>query len=294
MTTETDPVSGALDMARSSTPSAATGADSAQPEAAPAGGGQSAAGAARSARSWAQPVDRLKTQGTPDDAFAANLDGRHVVSPLQGFGQLWQRTYRVRLTGVTAAPADVMATWKANFPQFQPPENRFYPSRSGVQPGEMVYIDSSLMQGPGVSQITEMASGVMIIYSDDVSFTVMTPEGFPVSGWNTFSAFDDDGCVVAQVQGLERATDPIYEFGYRFLGGERKQDMTWTHVLRSLAAHHGVIADVQSWKTCVDPKVQWGNAGNVWHNAAIRTFLYRLAAPLRWLRGGKPAAGPST
>ncbi len=284
MTTHTDPESGAIDLQEGNAPPQAVSRQAAPAQGEPARSGQSEAGAARSASSWAQPVERLQTQGR-DDAFAANLDGKQVVSPLQGFGQLWQRTYRVRLTGVSATPAEVMATWKANFPKFQPPDNRFQASRAGLKPGEIVYIDSSLMQGPGMSQITEMASGVMIIYSDDVSFTVMTPEGFPVSGWNTFSVFEDDGCVVAQVQGLERATDPIYEFGYRFLGGEQKQDMTWSHVLRALAAHHGVIADVQSWKTCVDPKVQWRNAGNVRHNAAIRTFVYRLGAPLRWLRG---------
>jgi len=34
---------------------------------------------------------------------------------------------------------------------------------------------------------------------------VMTPEGHPESGWNTFSAYeDDDGRVVTQVQSLAR------------------------------------------------------------------------------------------
>lgn len=231
--------------------------------------------------SWARPVDRLHTEQAPDSAMAANLDGRQVVSPLQGFGQLWQRTYRVRLTSVQATPAEVMAEWKANFPRFQPPENRFYPTRRGVKPGEMVYIDSSLVETPGMSNMTEVASGVMVIYADDVSFTVMTPEGFPVSGWNTFSVYEEEGAVVAQVQGLERATDPIYEFGYRFMGGEKKQDATWTHVLRALAAHFGISADVQSYKTCVDPRLQWNKAGNVRHNAALRTLFHRITSPLR-------------
>lgn len=246
---------------------------------------------------WARPISRLQTGERPrDDAFAANLDGRQVVSPLQGFGQLWQRTYRVRLTGVQTTPEEVMATWKAHFPSFQPASNRFYPTSAGIKPGHMVYIDSKLMEGPGMSQMTEIASGVLVIYSDPVSFTVMTPEGFPVSGWNTFGAYEEDGAVVAQVQGLERATDPIYEFGYRFLGGERKQDKTWTHVLRSLAAHHGIVAEVQSSKTLVDGQLQWSKAGNVWHNAAIRTMLFRLTWPLRMVRNaviGKPESQKS-
>lgn len=233
---------------------------------------------------WARPITRLQTTERPnDDAFAANLEGRQVVSPLQGFGQLWQRTYRVRLTGLQVTPEEVMAEWKTNFPLFQPEGNRFYPTSAGVKPGHMVYIDSNLIQGPGMSQMTEVASGVMVIYSDAVSFTVMTPEGFPVSGWNTFSAHEEDGAVVAQVQGLERAADPIYEFGYRFLGGERKQDRTWIHVLRSLAAHFGIRAEVQSSKTLVDHNLQWNYAGNVWHNAAIRTLIFRMTNPVRKL-----------
>jgi hypothetical protein len=34
----------------------------------------------------------------------------------------------------------------------------------------------------------------------------------------------------------------------------------------------------------VDPRVQWSEAKNIWHNAAIRTVLYTLAAPFRWVR----------
>ncbi len=36
--------------------------------------------------------------------------------------------------------------------------------------------------------------------------------------------------------------------------------------------------------TCVDPKLQWSQAKNIWHNAAIRSALYATAAPLRWAR----------
>lgn len=246
----------------------------------------STADAARSPETtWARPIDHLHARAAPGGHFAANLDGRLVVNPLQGFGQLWQRTYRVRLAGLNLSPAEVMAEWRANFPSFQPPENRFYAPGAGVKPGEVLFIDSTLVQGAGIGAMTEIASGVMVIYVDDVSFTVMTPQGFPVSGWNTFSTFEEDGSVVAQVQGLERATDPIYEFGYRFLGGEKKQDHTWSHVLRALAAHYGISGEVQAYKSCVDPHLQWGNAGNVVHNAAIRTLFYKLGAPLRWVRG---------
>lgn len=247
---------------------------------------ESADGAAEESREdgaqWAEPVARIHAdEDAPDGAAAANIEGRQVNSPLHGFGQLWQRTYRVRLRGVGVSPAEVMATWKANFPKFQPEENRFTPTRAGVRPGAVVYVDSSLVDAPGMDVVTSMASGVVVIHADDVSFTVMTPEGFPVSGWNTFSTYEEEGDTVAQVQALERATDPFYEFGYRFLGGEKKQDRTWKHVLNALAAHYGVQGEVEFTKTCVDPRLQWKYAGNIWQNAAIRTVFYNLTDPVR-------------
>lgn len=248
----------------------------------------------RSKDSWAPNVERIEADGSPTGAFAVNLDDRMIVSPLQGFGRLWQRTYRVALTGCCLSAPEIMANWKREFPRFQPEQNRFYPTAAGVKPGEMVYIDSSLMPGPGMSALTEIESGVLVIYADEVSFTVMTPEGFPVSGWNTFSVYEDEGAVHAQVQGLERANDPIYEFGYRFLGGEKQQDKTWTYVLRSLANFHGVAAEPTLEKRLIDPRLQWQNAGNIWQNAALRTLLFNLAAPLRWMRGDTPQRGAGT
>lgn len=237
---------------------------------------------------WAKPVEQIDTDEAPPGVITVNVEGRDVVNPTHGFGQLWRRTYRVRLHGVQSTPAQVMAYWKEHFPEFQPEENRFQPTSEGVQPGEMVYIDTKLINAPGIGHLTPMASGVMVIYADDVSFTVMTPEGFPVSGWNTFSVYEDDGGLVAQVQGLERASDPIYEFGYRFMGGERKQDATWKHVLHSLAARYGLDAEVQAVKTCIDPGLQWDKVGNVWNNALIRTTLYKATTPLRrLLRAGR-------
>lgn len=235
-------------------------------------------------RVWAHNIVRIDVIDSPAGAFAANLDDRMVTSPLQGFGQLWRRTYRVRLPGCTLCAAEVMANWKREFARLQPAQNRFHATAAGVTPGAMVYIDSRLMSGLAVSAMTEVESGVMVIYADDVSFTVMTPEGFPVSGWNTFSVHEEEGVLVAQVQGLERANDPIYEFGYRFLGGMKEQDKTWTHVLRALAQYHGIDAEVEAHMQLIDPRLQWSNIGNLWKNAAIRTLLFHLNAPVRWMR----------
>lgn len=109
----------------------------------------------------------------------------------------------------------------------------------------------------------------------------MTPEGHPESGWNTFSAYEEeDGRTVAQVQTLARTNDPIYEIGFR-VAGLTEQERIWTHVLKSLAAHFGVNEPVELEKVCVDPKVQWSQARNVWHNAGACSMLYAMAAPER-------------
>jgi hypothetical protein len=50
-----------------------------------------------------------------------------------------------------------------------------------------------------------------------------------------------------------------------------------------MPAHFGVAGQVQVHKTCLAPQLQWSQVKNVWHNAGIRTTLYILAAPLRWV-----------
>lgn len=231
---------------------------------------------------WARPVERLRVSEVPAGAINLNLEGRQVVSPMQGFGQLWQKTYRIRLSGVKATPAEVMQVWRANFARFQPPENHFHPPSDGIRPGDLMFIDATVPALPGTPNILPVASGVMVLYADDESFTVMTPEGFPESGWNTFSVMEEDGVPVVQIQSMARATDPIYEFAFRFLGSSDQQERTWHHVLTAVAAHYQVAGEVKMHKTCLDPKVQWSQAKNIWQNAAIRTFFYHLAAPFRW------------
>src|SRR5215208_2449669 len=210
----------------------------------------------RDAAFWAQRVERLEVTAVPEGAANVNVQGRREVGALQGFGQLWQE----------------------RFPEFQPPNSRFYPSMAGVAPGEVLFISASVGGMP-------VHTGARVIYADEESFTVMTPEGHPESGWNTFSAYsDEEGVTVAQVQSLARANDPIYELGFRVVGST-EQERIWTHVLKSLAAHFGVNEPVTLEKACVDPKVQWSQVKNVWYNAGARSMIYTMASPARWIRG---------
>jgi hypothetical protein len=130
----------------------------------------------------------------------------------------------------------------------------------------------------------KLSTGVLVLYADDESFTLMTPEGHMLAGWITFSAWAGaEGVTVVQIQALERTNDPLYELGY-VLGGNRLNSRFWVQTAENLARHFGVEPEVDSQVVCVDKRRQWHKAGNVWKNAAVRTFVWTLATPLRWLR----------
>lgn len=59
--------------------------------------------------------------------------------------------------------------------------------------------------------------------------------------------------------------------------GRKAEDDFRHHTLRALAGHFGAAGQVQQQVTLVDPRVQWPEAENIWHNAAIRTGIF---APL--------------
>jgi len=190
---------------------------------------------------------------------------------------MWQKTYTVRLNGVEVEPQVVIKTWKERFSSFWPRGNRFYAPLTGLAPGEVAVLSLTVGGMP-------LSTGVLVLYADDESFTLMTPQGHVFAGWITFSAFSDaDATTVAQAQVLMRANDPLYELGMR-LGGNRKEDRFWDQTLTALARSFGVRQPVTCTVNCLDPRLQWREAGNIWQNAAVRTTLYTLAAPTRWLR----------
>jgi hypothetical protein len=69
------------------------------------------------------------------------------------------------------------------------------------------------------------------------------------------------------------------------------EDLHWQRTLRNLAAHFGVDGAVATEAICLDRRLQWSRAGNVWRNAAVRSALHAVTAPVRGLRR---AAGAPT
>ena len=234
----------------------------------------------RDADYWARPVDRLEVTGTDggrDDA----VTGKRVSGPLQGFGQLWQKTFTVRMEGVETTPEAVIALWKARFATFWPKGQRFYAPLSGIAPGEVGLLEIEPLPGAPV----RLSTGVLVLYADDESFTFMTPEGHTLSAWITFSARRDGDVTIAQAQALERPSDPFDELAYK-LGGNGQNNRFWQGTLRNLATAVGVAAPaVESQVVCIDRNRQWRYWRNVRNSATIRSARRTLTAPVRKLTG---------
>ena len=189
--------------------------------------------AARDATNWAKKVSTLNVSEVPEGAVAINVEGKRLAGPIQGFGKMWQKTYQVRAAGRRRCrPTDLIATWKQRFPEFWPEGNSFYAPLTGIEPGEVALIGMTL---PGKMKLS---TGVMVLYADEESFTLMTPQGHMFAGWITFSATERDGETVAQAQVLMRASDPIFEMGLT-MGGHKQEDRFWQHTLGAVAADFG-------------------------------------------------------
>lgn len=235
----------------------------------------------RDAGSWASKVDRLTE--TRVGSAAANVVGRRLTGPVQGFGKMWQKTYRMDI-GPGISPQRAIATWKEHFAEFWPKGSKFEPSLTGISPGEVALLDVGIGGG------ARLSTGVFVLYADEVSFTLMTPQGHMFAGWITFSAErggdgDQDRApqarpTVVQAQVLMRANDPLYELAMT-LGGHRKEDQFWVWTMTALANYLGAPpVEVHTRTVCIDPRRQWGHVGAVWHNSMVRTALQTMAAPL--------------
>ena len=217
----------------------------------------------RNADNWAKPIDEFHVADVAEGARKGNVDGRKPTGPLQGFGQLWQKSYQVSIPGPT--PEEVISTWKANFGELWYPSNKFYAPAAGIAPGEIAMIAGG--KGP-----TKVTSGVRVIYADETSWSYMTPEGHPWAAIITFSAHEEESGTVARIHLLVRANDPLYEASFRIYTS-RLEDKIWTHTLTQLADRFGSSEPVAVEAVLIDKKRQWNQVSNIWKNSAIRTLL---------------------
>jgi anti-anti-sigma factor len=64
---------------------------------------------------WPGPFTRLSVRGMPAQAINLNVDGRRVAGPLQGFGQLWQKTYKAVLDDIKLSPGELIEVRGASY-----------------------------------------------------------------------------------------------------------------------------------------------------------------------------------
>ena len=217
---------------------------------------------------WARAAGNLIIGDMPAGVMNINVDGRQTTSPVTGFGQLWDKKYRLLLDEATLEPEQIVSLWRDEFPNFWPPGNRFFSSgNSPITPGTAAVLNLTLPGG------VILATGLMVIYADDKSFSFITIQGHVLSGWITFSSFREKSGTIIQVNPIFRASDPLMELGIRF-GAAKQEDQFWHATLGNLARRLGVQGELSQQDVLIDPRIQWCKFGNLWYSAPIRSFLY--------------------
>jgi len=223
---------------------------------------------------WAGALGRARTETPPNGFVRLNVEGRRIRGPLQGFGQLWHKTYRARLAGASIAPAEVTAIFRERLSDLWPEGNRLYLPPPGVAPGAVGFIHLTLPGG------APLETGVRVLHADEGSFTLVTLEGHMQAGWITFGAYGEGDCTVAQVQSVGRTGDPLYEIGFR-LFGHAQQEQFWHATIEALGRQIGIQVHVESLKSRLDAHVNWAAVPNIWQNAGLRTGLHVAGALAR-------------
>lgn len=249
-------------------------------------------------RKWRTPLDEHKTVHTqqtkmqsgegephgsgpdplPPDSLDINVEGMELSGPERGFGQLWRKNFRVSLTGADVSPEDVIRTWRERFGEMWPEGNHFYRPLTGLKPGEVALAD---LEMPANSRLS---TGIVVTRVAPTEFTFVTPEGHTLAGEITFSAHDESGTTIAEVEVLLRASDPLFELGMP-LGGHKRENAFWQQTLTNLANHFGVESEPETSSVLLDSHRQWRKATNIVNNSYIRTAIYMATKPLRRVLG---------
>ncbi len=202
---------------------------------------------------------------------SATVEGRATAPPSNGFGQLWRKEISAALGGGPSA-AELMAHWKEHLTELWPDAGELYRSYGDIRRGDLLGIDLGV--GP-----VKLATGVVVIESSDTSFTVLSPEGHMLAGWNRFTTEDAPEGTVAAVTIEMRASDPFYEAGLLF-GGHRAEERFWAQMLWNLAERFGQQPEVRVKRRLLDRRRRWRNAGNIRQNAFLRTSGRRMLRAL--------------
>ncbi len=224
---------------------------------------------------WVTRGTILPVSVPPAGAINLNVQNRLPTSPVEGFGALRLRTYRVSLQGINLSPAKIMDEWKSRFSNFWPEGNHFFTSNEEIAPGVTGWISLTLPGG------IHLYTGAVVMFVGDESFSLMTLQGHMFSGWITFSSYLEEGMLYAQTQALIRPNDPLYELMFILGIGSHAEDEFWHSSLLNLACNFGIESKVTQVNRTIDRSLQWRYFKNLWYNAAIRSVLYQLTMLFR-------------
>lgn len=232
-------------------------------------------------------ISLVDSDPLPGAAVAGNVQGRKVTTPDEGFGKLWRKRYWIRLTGSLVTPAELVRTWQTHYTEFWPKGSHLYQPADGLQQGDVAGADLLMIGG------VRIGTGVVVIDENETSFTLASLQGHTFCGTITFTARDDNGVTMAEVEAVLRASDPLYEIGMA-LGGHWYENRFWKATLVALARYFDVKTTPSMSMECLDSRRKWRNATNIVHNALLHTTFYLIARQLRrlahWLRSrGKNA-----
>ena len=179
-----------------------------------------------------------------DADLGFTVDGRHVTPPKQGFGRLWRNDYAADFGG-TVSPGVLCENWKANFGDYWPKLGRFHPPRSyQIQPGVVAPLELGPNVGPSIT------TGVVVVGTEERSFTFMTPEGHMFAAVITFSTEAHADRTIARISILLRTSDPLYELAWPLLKAGRAS---------SGPRHYAILPKRTAWRRsrCRTPPAAW-------------------------------------
>lgn len=201
-----------------------------------------------------------------------------------GFGELWRKTYTLRLEG-NVDPEELVTRWRSEVSSFWP-NSTHLASRGRMARGRGLLLHVATPVG-------HMETALVVESLSPRSFQFGTMRGHMFAGTVTCSAGVDDSGGYAEVLTLFRTSDPLFEIGFK-LGGGKYEDWFWTNTLGNLAKTLGVHGRVLLRRERLDRRRRWQNALNVWSNAAIRTALAALGRRTAWMRKSRPGRAPAT
>ena len=102
------------------------------------------------------------------------------MGPVQGFGKMWQKTYTVDV-GPRRTPEAGDRRLEGRLRRSSGRRATFHGALTGIAPGEVALLDLAMPGG------VRLSTGVMVLYADEESFTLMTPQGHMFAGWITNS-----------------------------------------------------------------------------------------------------------